>query len=84
MSLHPAEILNISSTRGSISKGKYADLIIWNPFEKYPIIKEYSPFPEMSPFIGLQMYGRIIRVYLRGSLAFLEGKFKAQGRFVLR
>ena len=84
MSLHPAEILSISSTRGSISKGKFADLIIWNPFEKYLIENEYSPFPEMSPFLGMQMYGRIHRVYLRGGLAYNQGKFKARGRFLLR
>ena len=84
MSLHPAEVLSISSTRGSISKGKFADLILWKPFEKYVVRNEMSPFPEISPFLGMEFYGKIQSVYLRGRLAFNQGKFKDHGRFVQR
>ncbi|OMJ94815.1 hypothetical protein SteCoe_2000 [Stentor coeruleus] len=84
LSLYPAEILNISSTRGSISKGKYADLIVWNPYEKFLVTEEYSPYPQMSPFFGTELYGKICRVYLRGNIAYSQGKFKARGRHVLR
>ena len=83
-SLYPAEVLNISNTRGSIHKGKFADLIIWKPFEKQQVTQEYSPFSECSPFIGSELHGKIYKVYIRGKLAFDEGKFKARGRVVYR
>lgn len=84
MSLHPAEILNISATRGSISKGKYADIVVWNPFELGIVEIEHSSFPQVSPFIGMELYGKIHQVYLRGNLAFTQGKFKARGRVLQR
>ena len=84
MSLYPAEILSISATRGSISKGRFADLIMWKPYEKYVVENEMSPFPEISPFLGMELYGKIDTVYLRGHLAFKQGKFKDYGRFVQR
>jgi dihydroorotase-like cyclic amidohydrolase len=84
LSLYPAEVLNIASTRGSISKGKFADLVIWNPFEKQTISQDFSPFPECSPFIGSELYGKIFQVYLRGNLAYDQGRLKQRGRVVYR
>ncbi|OMJ67345.1 hypothetical protein SteCoe_35506 [Stentor coeruleus] len=84
LSLHPAEILNISATRGSICKGKCADLIVWNPYEKYKVTEEHSPYPQMSPYLGMELYGKISKVFLRGNLVYNQGKFKVRGRLVLR
>ena len=84
MSLYPAQILNISSTRGSIYKGKFADLIVWNPFEKHLVTEEFCPFPETSPFLGIELHGKIHQVYLRGRLGYDRGKFKAKGSVVYR
>lgn len=84
MSLYPAEILNISNIRGSIYKGKFADLVVWNPFEKHLVNEEFSPFPETSPFLGAEFHGKIHHVYLRGKLAYSKGNFKAKGRLVYR
>lgn len=84
LSLYPAEILNISGSRGSISKGKFADLIVWSPYEKYIVEQEYSPFPQTSPFLGMELFGKIQKVYLRGNLAYNQGKFKPRGRLVMR
>ena len=84
LSLYPAEILNISRSRGSIAKGKFADLIIWKPFEKVVIDQEFSTFPQTSPFLGMELFGKIYRVCLRGKIAFNEGKFKPRGRLVMR
>lgn len=84
MSLYPAEILNISNVRGSIYKGKFADLVVWNPFEKHLVSEEFSPFPETSPFLGTELHGKVHCVYLRGKLAYGKGNFKAKGRLVYR
>ena len=84
LSLYPAEVLNIANTRGSICKGKFADLVVWKPFEKVHVMKEFSPFPECSPFLGSELLGKIYKVCIRGKVAFEDGKFKARGRVVYR
>ena len=84
LSKGPSEVLKIENKRGSIEKGKFADLIVWNPYDRFVVTQEYSPFPEMSPFVGMELHGRISKVFLRGQVAFNQGKFKARGRIVLR
>jgi len=34
LSLHPARVLNLSESRGSIIEGKFADIIVWKPYER--------------------------------------------------
>ena len=68
LSYHPACILNISDKRGSIEKGKFADLIVWDPWNKYLVDNSYE-YAENSPFVGHELLGRIQAVYLRGNIA---------------
>ena len=84
LSSGPAEILNISEARGSITKGKFADFIVWDPYVKHEITHDYSQFPNMSPFIGKEVYGKIEKVYVRGQVAFNQGNFEPKGRVYLR
>ncbi|OMJ68983.1 hypothetical protein SteCoe_33411 [Stentor coeruleus] len=67
-SYHPAMILNICNKRGSIEKGKFADLVVWNPKEKFVVTSDY-PYSETSPFKDKELFGSIKYVYLRGKLA---------------
>jgi dihydroorotase-like cyclic amidohydrolase len=71
MSLHPAQILGVSDYRGSISKGKIADLVVWNPREKSRLSIDYSYYAT-SPYVGQELLGKIKRVYLRGKIAYEE------------
>lgn len=71
MSLHPAQILGVSDYRGSISKGKIADLVVWNPREKSRLSVDYSYYAT-SPYVGQELLGKIKRVYLRGRVAYEE------------
>ena len=81
-SLHPAQILGISSSRGSISKGKLADFIVWDPHVKHTLGQEYSYF-DTSPFAGHDMLGNICYVYLRGRLAMDRNDAKPFGSDIL-
>lgn len=80
----PAEILGVDRQRGSIEKGKFADFIVWKPYETYTVGAGYSPFPEMSPFLGKEVQGKIEKVYLRGKLVFNLGVLRATGKVVNR
>ena len=69
MSLEPAKILGIEGRRGSIEKGKFADLMVWDPKERFTLGKEYV-YHITSPFAGEKLMGDVKAVYIRGVLAF--------------
>jgi dihydroorotase-like cyclic amidohydrolase len=79
MSLAPARLLNISDIRGGIERGKYADLIIWKPYEK---VKGFSlsNFTETAVYHKKDLYGRIYKVFLRGNLVYNENCVFAHGK----
>ena len=64
-SMHPAEVLKISHQRGSIKKGKFADLVIWDPWEKYKLPSDYK-YSSTSPFVGVDLLGKVKQVYFKG------------------
>ena len=81
LSLHPAKVLKIDHLKGSIAEGKHADLIVWNPNEV--IDPAYcESFPQMSVYRNKELQGKILQVYLKGKLAFDNGKFYAFGQKV--
>jgi dihydroorotase-like cyclic amidohydrolase len=65
-SLHPAEVLRVSHQRGSIKKGKFADLVVWDPWEKYKLGSDFK-YSATSPFVGVELLGKIKQVYFKGS-----------------
>jgi len=78
LSLQPAKILGLSD-RGSIEKSKLADLIVWSPYEKL----EFECC-DSNIFSGLQMYGEIKKVYLRGHTVYEKGNCFSFGKRVLK
>lgn len=84
LSYAPAKLLGVESQRGSICKGKLADLVVWNPYEISSSGFSHSTFGDTSPFAGMQLAGRIERVYVRGKLAYGVGQFKAVGKRLSR
>ena len=80
----PAEILNIGRKRGSIDKGKVADIIVWNPYEKFVVHHESTIFPGMSPFLNKELYGKIARVYLRGQIVYNKKLLEPKGKLVFK
>jgi allantoinase len=79
MSLQPAKFLGISDTRGSIAKGKHADLIIWDPYSRTIASGSNGQFPEVFPYTGQVFYGVVHKVIVRGQIACENGKAKSFG-----
>ena len=77
LSLQPANTLGLKN-RGSIEKGKLADLVVWDPYEK--VSDAMSFYGNSNPFVSQQLLGSIHKVFVRGKLAFEEGVFKPFGR----
>lgn len=73
MSLYPAKLLGVAQNRGSIEKGKWADLVIWQPFEK-STTEGRPKYPQTCPYSGKELYGHVHTVYVRGQLAYQDGQ----------
>jgi dihydroorotase-like cyclic amidohydrolase len=64
MSLHPAKVLEVDKERGSIEIGKFADLVVWDPWTRAKVTEcKYQ-----SPFVGQDLLGVIKHVYVKGKL----------------
>ena len=74
MSLNPAKFLGLSDLKGTLAPGKDADIIVWDPYESFTF-RSFSDFPDLSPYDGNTLYGKVHKVFLRGQLAFDSGKF---------
>ncbi|CAG9323603.1 allB_3 [Blepharisma stoltei] len=68
LSNNPANILGINR-KGCIRRGKHADLVVWDPYEKFTVEKSENSL-DVSPFVGEELYGVVLRTYARGKLAF--------------
>jgi len=64
----PAEMLNINDTKGTLSVGKHADIVIWRPFVKQVVRLDqvYSRYRNLNVFPNERLYGQIRATFLRG------------------
>lgn len=84
MSHAPARLLGIANKRGSIERGKFADIVVWQPNVPFDVDRRWTKFPELNPYRGKRMYGHIQCVFVRGQLAFEEGEVRSVGRLCMR
>jgi dihydroorotase-like cyclic amidohydrolase len=78
MAAAPAKMLGLRN-RGGIERGKLADLVLWAPRE-ICTQDSLSKHPELNPYCSEPLFGRIHRVYVRGQLAFANGRCFPVGR----
>jgi dihydroorotase-like cyclic amidohydrolase len=82
LSLHPAKVLGVDKSRGSIEQGKLADFVIWDPHKQIRVKKSYSQFNETCLLVGADLYGKVHKVMLRGKFVLDNDKFTRGGRRV--
>jgi dihydroorotase-like cyclic amidohydrolase len=77
----PARIAGLHD-KGSIEVGKHADLVVWDPAELIEIGFEevFYRHPQVCPFLGRQLPGKIHKVYLRGQAAYSPPYFAPLGK----
>ena len=63
---NPAQLLKISHQKGSIAKGKDADLVIWDPYK----IERNATLKNNHVFMGRKLMGVVQKTYLRGALVY--------------
>lgn len=84
----PAEIFGIAPQKGSITPGADADLILFDPTEKWTVTKELlHENVDYTPYEGIELTGRLRWTMARGKLIAEDGSFKGQagaGRYLKR
>ena len=84
LSLYPAKVLKLIHERGKIEVGQRADLVVWNPYEKFALPQDWR-YRETSPFLAQEMMGRVAKVYIKGQVAYDNGNvLSPAGQVVIR
>lgn len=71
MSLNPAILYHLEKSKGHLSAGADADLVVFDPEEKW-IVKEFKSKAANSPFIGEELYGKVKYTICGGEIAYRE------------
>ncbi|OZJ05998.1 hypothetical protein BZG36_01152 [Bifiguratus adelaidae] len=67
LSEKPAQNTQLFDRKGSLHVGKDADFVIFRPDEEYVVSQESLRFKnKLSPYVGRQMKGRVVRTIIRG------------------
>ena len=69
LSINPAKALGIYDRRGSIQKQKFADFVIWKPFE----IDNKDHRSGESVYKNLFLQGKILVTVVRGQIVYKDG-----------
>lgn len=67
MTINPAKLYNLYS--GSIEVNKVADIVIFDPDEKW-IVKDFFSKSSNSPFLGYELYGKVKYTICNGKIVY--------------
>jgi allantoinase len=78
LSGNPARLVGLAHRKGRIAPGFDADLCVWNPDEEWVVEgKTLHHRHKLTAYEGEKLRGRVKRTYVRGQLAYDEGRFPA-------
>ena len=80
MAITPANVIGVETKRGTIDIQKYADLVVFAPFEAPSTGQAHGKWPQVCPFTSQAYYGQVKKVFLRGQTAYSNGCFYPVGR----
>ncbi len=67
MSSGPAKLAGLDSTKGKIAEGYDADIVVWDPNERY-VVDPSKLFHrhKLTPYAGRELYGKVVATYVGG------------------
>lgn len=88
LSANPAKIFGLYPQKGSISIGSDADLVIFDPSERWVLTQDKTNMGvDWIPYEGWEMHGKVIHTLSKGKLIVKNGKFtnvSSEGEFITR
>jgi dihydropyrimidinase len=88
VSTNPAKIFGLYPRKGCLESGSDADILLWDPAAKWTLTaSNHHMATDWSPVEGMEMTGRVKKVYSRGELIIDGDGCPAEpgrGRFVFR
>ena len=82
----PARQVGLSQRKGSLSPGRDADIIIWNPDKEFRVTSETIEHRhKLTPYAGEVLRGVVEKTFLRGQMVYDGGELSSPiGQIVLR
>jgi dihydroorotase len=74
LSVRPARILGADEHGGPIEPGRPANLVVFDPVERWTVEAPFASKSRNSAFLGRTLTGRVRATVLRGELTVAEGK----------
>jgi len=87
MSGNTAKLVGLDKVKGKIEKGFDADLVIWNPNEKFTVAPDSLHHKnKISAYHDEELYGAVKTVFVRGEKVYDNGKFGdlPMGKMILK
>lgn len=76
MSEAPAQLAGLENRKGKLAPGFDADIVIWDPDERFTLSTELIEHRhKLTPYEGLELYGRVHRTFVGGREVYANGKF---------
>ncbi|KAF3796191.1 Allantoinase [Nymphaea thermarum] len=70
----PAELASQKS-KGTIEKGKDADIVVWDPDSAFEIDENFTIYHKhpITPYAGRRLSGKVLATFVRGNLVYNDG-----------
>jgi allantoinase len=78
MSARPANLAGLDGRKGKLKEGFDADIVIWDPSQRFTVRPELVYHRhKLTPYSGMELFGKIEATYVRGRRVFDRGEFAA-------
>ena len=87
MSKHVSKFIGLNKSKGLIKEGYDADLVIWDPEQKFTVdVKDIHFKHKITPYQGEELYGVVKQTYVAGKKVFENGNFVSSpiGKIILK
>jgi allantoinase len=76
MSAAPARLASLGTRKGKLAAGFDADIVIWDPDAAFTVRPELVYHRhKLTPYTGMELFGTVESVYVRGRQVFGDGEF---------